>query len=124
MASGVPVVGVRAGGVTGIIQHGVTGFMSAPAVGNNSSEFAGYVGQLVQNETLRKRMGSEARKYAESLCWDIANEKLRSIQYPTAIAIHQSKLSTGVFVHRNDTVENEIITNMERISASFDKTLQ
>jgi sulfoquinovosyltransferase len=121
MASGVPVVGVEAGGIPNIINNRTNGFMARPTDGKNALEFSNLVRKLVEDPKLSRKMGKNARVYAESLSWDSASQKLKEIQYPAAVEIHRSKISCGLFVNRNISKENEISSKMDSILSAFDK---
>jgi glycosyltransferase involved in cell wall biosynthesis len=60
MASGLPVVATRVGGVPEIVQHGQTGFLFEP---NDINSGALALAELVTNSELRKEMGGRARAY-------------------------------------------------------------
>jgi glycosyltransferase involved in cell wall biosynthesis len=62
MASGVPVVATRVGGVPGIVQHGQTGFLHEP---NALESFVADTFELVMNSRLRTEMGRRARAFVE-----------------------------------------------------------
>lgn len=83
MASGVPVVGVAAGGVADLIETGSTGYLVSNTDG--MVEFTARVKELVANEALRKQMGLNARAWAEGWSWEAATSKLRNVQYRVAI---------------------------------------
>lgn len=89
LASGIPCVGVAAGGLVDIIDSGETGFLAAND--NNMIEFSAKVKELVQNEPLRKQFAESAVAWAKDLGWEAATSKLRNIQYRKAIAIHHAR---------------------------------
>jgi glycosyltransferase involved in cell wall biosynthesis len=72
-ASGVPVVGVRSGGVADLITDGKTGFLAAP---NNAHDFADKTARLLSNETLRREMGAQALTEVENRSWDAVHNRL------------------------------------------------
>lgn len=82
MASGLPVVALRAGGVGDIGSTGVTGTLLDP--GAEASEFATALLQLVDDATLRQRMSEDARAYAVSQSWYTIMEGLRE-RYATIV---------------------------------------
>lgn len=84
MASGVPVVAVRAGGIPDILtKEGVTGFLY------NSGDIeaaSGYVTSLIEDADLRTCVGEAARKEVSLWDWKAATQHLLRVQYPAAMA--------------------------------------
>jgi len=62
MASGLPVVAARVGGVPEIVRHRQTGFLLEP---NDLDGFVAALAELVKNSELRMEMGRRARTYVE-----------------------------------------------------------
>jgi len=62
MASGLPVVSTRVGGVPGIVRHGETGFLVEP---DDHGGLVAALVELVRNPDLRMEMGQRARGYVE-----------------------------------------------------------
>lgn len=58
MASGLPVVATRVGGVPEIVEHGGTGWLVAP---RDAEDLAGRMHQMLTQPELRRRMGDQAR---------------------------------------------------------------
>lgn len=58
MASGLPVIGTRTGGVAELVDHGVTGFVARPS---DEAALAVALETLIRNRDLRRRMGTQAR---------------------------------------------------------------
>jgi glycosyltransferase involved in cell wall biosynthesis len=83
MASGMPVVALRAGGVGDIIHDDVTGLLVEPAA--TPETFAAAILRLVDDPALRRRMALAARAYAESQSWAAIMDGLRN-GYLRAIA--------------------------------------
>ncbi len=82
MASGLPVVALRAGGVADTVQPGLTGTLvdpDAPPV-----RFAQALLRLIDDRTLRLRQADAAREYALSQSWYTIMESLRE-RYQIAI---------------------------------------
>jgi glycosyltransferase involved in cell wall biosynthesis len=75
MASGLPVVAVRAGGPGDTVRPGQTGLLVEPT--DPPRTMARALGALVEDDAERRRMGANARAYAESLAW---NEIMRDLR--------------------------------------------
>ena len=73
MASGIPAVGARAGGILDVIRHGENGFMFTPG---DLGDFTEQLGQLLFDEKLRAMLGRQARVDMEAWGWRAATEKL------------------------------------------------
>ena len=86
MASGVPVIGARAGGIPDVITDGVDGFLVAP---HDWRGFVERLGQLVDDRALRARMAQAARREAGRHDWHSATEALVD-DYRLAIARHRA----------------------------------
>jgi len=83
MASGVPVVAAKAGGIPNLIKNGVDGFLVPPG---DTDGFVEKLRLLKENkEGLRESIGLKARKEAERWSWESATSVLRNIQYEKAI---------------------------------------
>ena len=76
MASGLPVVAVRAGGVADIVDHGATGLLVEPDASPRT--FAETLVRLADDAEERRAMGRTARGFAESQSWSAVMEDLRS----------------------------------------------
>jgi glycosyltransferase involved in cell wall biosynthesis len=61
MASGLPVLGTRTGGVTELVDSGVTGLVARPS---DEVALAVALETLLRNRDLRRRMGAQARDRA------------------------------------------------------------
>ena len=84
MASGVPVVGARAGGIPHLFTDGVEGFLVEP---HDAADFTARVHQLAEDPELRARMGAAARAEAEKYSWLAATQALVGF-YEQAVATH------------------------------------
>jgi glycosyltransferase involved in cell wall biosynthesis len=84
MASGLPVVAVRAGGPSELIRPEETGLMVEP--GAPPEMFAEAVIRLVDDHNLRKRMADAARRHAVSQSWDVIMRQLRE-RYAAIIGV-------------------------------------
>eukprot|EP00592_Proboscia_alata_P007103 CAMPEP_0194356834 /NCGR_PEP_ID=MMETSP0174-20130528/4401_1 /TAXON_ID=216777 /ORGANISM="Proboscia alata, Strain PI-D3" /LENGTH=483 /DNA_ID=CAMNT_0039126593 /DNA_START=161 /DNA_END=1612 /DNA_ORIENTATION=- len=92
MASGVPVVGVNAGGIPSLIDDGKDSFLVE--VGDTDA----MVDRLtkLQNPELRSELSINARKEAERWSWEAATSVLRNIQYEKAMVnFHSRALGFG-----------------------------
>ncbi|MBX6314382.1 MAG: glycosyltransferase family 1 protein [Isosphaeraceae bacterium] len=76
MASGLPVVAVRAGGPGDIVRDGETGLLVEPH--EPPARFAEALLRLVDDDALRRRMAEAARAYALSQTWDAIMGELRA----------------------------------------------
>ncbi|HET8986700.1 MAG TPA: glycosyltransferase [Trueperaceae bacterium] len=85
MASGVPAVGARAGGIPDVIDHGVNGLMFSPG---DLDDLTAQVTTLVTDVALRRRLGSRAREDMEPHGWRSATEALFD-HYRTAMRVHR-----------------------------------
>ncbi|KAG2444891.1 hypothetical protein HXX76_001628 [Chlamydomonas incerta] len=86
MASELPVVAVRAGGIPDIItpgDSGVTGFLYEPGDVDKAAEL---IGQLAADAQLRSRVGVRARQEVAKWDWRAATMHLLNVQYPLAMA--------------------------------------
>lgn len=92
MASGVPVVGAKAGGIPDLIQHEKDGFLVEPG---NIDGFVARLKQL-QDKKFQKNMGKMAREEAERWGWEAATSVLRNIQYEKAMINFQSRAFGGL----------------------------
>jgi len=73
MASGLPVVGIKAGGVKDIIENGYNGILIEK---NDVKLFASAVSLLVENKNMRNTMAYNARQYALTRTWDAVFDTL------------------------------------------------
>ncbi len=78
MATGIPVIGARIGGMTSVIEEGKTGFLVKP---NDPSALADAICYLLANNELRKSMGKAGRQRVLDLfSWEKVAESLE-LQY-------------------------------------------
>ena len=85
-ASGVPVVGARAGGLPYVIADGETGFLVDPELPD--AAWAGPLGDLLVDAPLRARMSRAAREEALRWSWAASTNRLVEL-YGKAIAARQ-----------------------------------
>jgi glycosyltransferase involved in cell wall biosynthesis len=64
MAAGLPVVGVRGGGVGEIVEHGATGLLANP---DDPADIAACIEQLARDPDRRRQMGQAGRRRAEAV---------------------------------------------------------
>jgi sulfoquinovosyltransferase len=84
MASGLPIVAVRAGGIPDIVTDpGVTGLLYSPG---DEAEAAAHVAELLGSEEYRARLGAAAREEVGRWDWRAATQHLVRVQYPLAMA--------------------------------------
>ncbi len=76
MASGLPVVAIRAGGPGDTVRDGETGFLIEPD--QTPADFAAKLILLADDATLRRKIAMNARTYALSQTWDAIMRDLRS----------------------------------------------
>jgi glycosyltransferase involved in cell wall biosynthesis len=85
MASGVPAVGARAGGIPDVIEHGKNGLMFTPG---DLGDLTDQLKLLLFNPALRKDMGRQARLDMEKWSWKAATAKLVDY-YELARQVHK-----------------------------------
>lgn len=81
MASGLPVIAARAGGVTSLIQHGIDGFLFSP---RNADEAAGYVRAVLEVPRRHEQISAAAVASAHTRTWQNSGNEVRS-QYQQII---------------------------------------
>ena len=78
MAHGVPVVGVRTGGVPEVIRDGETGFVLDPA--DDGEALTGALSRLAGDDALRTQLGEQAQRWArERFSWPAAAAAVKGI---------------------------------------------
>jgi len=90
MASGLPVVALRAGGVGETVQSGSTGILVDASLA--PERFASALLWLVEQNEERRKMAGAARSYALSVSWDTIMASLRG-RYQCVIDAHAHPLS-------------------------------
>ena len=89
MASGVPVVAARAGGIPDIIdREGENGFLFEPG---NVADAVAKIKPLIASKGLRRRTAETARKEAEGLTWKAASRHVRDVGYGTTVFFARKK---------------------------------
>lgn len=90
MATGLPVVATRSGGLPEIIDHGNTGLLVEPG---NAAELGSAIMKLAENEKLREAMGRAGRqRAAEQFSFDSVVKNLLE-HYHETLALHESSYS-------------------------------
>lgn len=92
MASGVPVVGVNAGGIPNLVDDGNTSFLVPTS---DTDAFVDRLTLLRDDKELRSEMGKNARKEAERWGWEAATSVLRNVQYERAMINFHSRAFGG-----------------------------
>jgi glycosyltransferase involved in cell wall biosynthesis len=73
MASGTPVVASRLGGLSEVVEHGVTGFLVEPG---NVAELRWRIAQVLGDRRLAKRLGRDAReRFLETFTWQACADR-------------------------------------------------
>jgi glycosyltransferase involved in cell wall biosynthesis len=85
MASGLPVVAPRAGGIPSLFDHGVEGLLFTPG---NAAEAAGQLKAVLADDVSRRRIGNFARTRIEASGWKSSIASVRQ-QYLDTIAEHR-----------------------------------
>lgn len=81
MASQVPPVGARAGGIPNLVKDGENGYLFTPG---DVDEFTEKVRTLLNDNNLRERMGEAGRVETLKWNWRAATSVLRNLQYTRA----------------------------------------
>jgi len=91
MASGVPVVGCRAGGIPDLIRDGDTGFLV------EAGDTDGYLdcATKLMDKKYSEEMGVRARVESEKWGWESATSVLRNVQYEKALVNFHSRAFGG-----------------------------
>lgn len=85
MASGVPVVVADATGSKSLVEPGVNGYLATP---RKPEEFAGKVGQILNNRQQHDSMSKAARQKALAFDWEKVNEELLQNYYEALKSPH------------------------------------
>lgn len=89
MASGLPVVAARAGGIPEMIEDGVTGYLAG-----TGSEAIERVGALLGSPEQRAMMGQRAREAASRRSWEESTRQLIG-QYERAVGMQRLRAADG-----------------------------
>ncbi len=91
MASGVPVVASRVGGLTGTIKDGETGYLVPWLC---PEPFAERIELLLDNEPLRRNLGESAREAVGVYRWENVSDRILAV-YEELIEAHSNLQATG-----------------------------
>ena len=80
MASGLPVIAPRAGGIPSFVEHGRTGLLYEP---RNLEQAVDYVRQVDENTSLRSLLGATARETVASWDWGHSIHQVRDLYIKT-----------------------------------------
>jgi D-inositol-3-phosphate glycosyltransferase len=75
-ACGTPVVAAAVGGLTTLVDHGVTGYLIED---RDPRSYADCVARLLDDDELAARMGASATARARSYTWSVAAARLRRL---------------------------------------------
>lgn len=100
MASGVPVVGARAGGIPDIIDDSRTGYLFSPG---SHDECSTRIRQLLDDGELREKMGKAAREEARRWSWSASAAATRNVGYGRAISNFKYRAMGGLGMPRSLT---------------------
>ena len=76
MAAGKPIVATRVGGLTELIEDGVSGILTTPG---DSGQLADKILRLLDDDALRKEIGDNARQKVKEFDWERSSMKLLSL---------------------------------------------
>lgn len=97
MASGVPVVATRSGGIPDLVQHEITGLLYEPG---DIVTCGLYVRRLVEDQFFARKLSTQARKEAENWDWRTATAVLRNTHYRRAIHHFRNTRAFGLSLPR------------------------
>jgi D-inositol-3-phosphate glycosyltransferase len=83
MACGTPVVASETGGLVFLVRDGETGF-HVPA--GDPAALADRLGQLLEDELLRQRLGKQASEYAKRYAWPLVADQIVDL-YQTTLGL-------------------------------------
>jgi glycosyltransferase involved in cell wall biosynthesis len=89
MASGLPIVATKVGGVPDIVDEGMNGYLVEP---RNPDEIADRVSMLLRNDVVRDEISARNRKKAEQFGWDEIAGALERV-YESAIGCDPDSVS-------------------------------
>ena len=93
MASGLPVVGVAAGGLRDVIQDKETGYLVEN--NDNMEEFIVKTKELINSKKKRDEMGKSGAEWCQQYSWEAATKTLREVHYKAAIELFRARDEKG-----------------------------
>jgi len=126
MASGVPVIGAKAGGIPDLITEGETGFLVPPG---DSDLISQHIQMLKADKQRLQRMGRQGRSFAERFSWEKATAMLRNVQYPLAVKHFENDLAIDNPIRRAARISfvstvGLLATIIVTIGSSIDQMIQ
>lgn len=122
MASGVPVVGARAGGIPDIIDDSRTGYLFSPGSYDECSQ---RITQLLADAGLRDGMGKAAREEALHWSWRASAAATRNVGYGRAISNFKYRAMGGLGLPRSLTwlrwLRRRLVLLRQRLFGQFDR---
>lgn len=95
MASGVPVVAAKAGGIPHMIHEGVSGYLIDPY--DDTDAYVAQLLRLQEEPELRRQMGEAGRKETLQWSWEASMSKLREEQYAVAQQNFEKRFERRLF---------------------------
>lgn len=81
-ATAKPVVAFNVGGISEVVLNGKTGFL----INANSYELAEAIQKLLSDDSLREKMGDNARKFVcDNFSWDFCAQKMLQVYYEALV---------------------------------------
>lgn len=106
MASGVPVIASKAGGIPDLINEGITGYLCEPG---NADVFAARAKELFDDVSKYEKMRAEARSETEKHSWEAATAYLRNVQYQKAIVNYRFRALDGLGLPHTRSKARQIV---------------
>lgn len=92
MATGLPVVTSRVGGIPELIESGVNGYIFEP---NDVAQMSAYVQELASDENKRKAMGQKAHESVQHLTWPAIMDEFVADYHRVIADFHTRKQSSS-----------------------------
>lgn len=117
MGHGLPLLGSRVGGIPEVIVHGENGYLVSPG---DADALAGKLGELVQDQSLRERMGAQGRKRFEKYFQAKGMLKHIRVLYETLLHEAGSDMVNILYLHNQTNIgggERSLINLWKRLDA-------